>query len=106
MAARFTTLSNALDKNFEGLSPKAAVTQIEYWEDQLKSVEVSGVKGLLGDLHSLKMKLSADPIDEEAIKKLVGKIGGETGRIAGRTEDEKISAKLEEVGQKLEAAGK
>ena len=105
MAARFTTLSNALDKNFEGMSPKTAVTQIEYWEEQLKTVEVAGVKGLIGDLEALKKKLSADTVDAEAVKKLVAKIGGETGRIAGRAEDEKISAKLEEVGKKLEAAG-
>lgn len=104
MPARFTTLSNALDKGVETLKPDAAVKQIEYWEEQLKDVDVSGVKGLLGDLASLKKKLEADEPDADAIKKLVAKLGGETTRIAGRVEDEKVAEKLKDVGERLENA--
>ena len=105
MAARFTTLANALDKGLESLKTDAAVKQIEYWENELKDVEVAGVKGLLHDLESLKKKLQADTVDDAAVKTLLVKIGGETGRMAGRS-DEKVGEKLKEVGEKLEAAGK
>ena len=105
MAARFTTLANALDKGIESMKPDAGVKQIEYWENELKDVEVSGVKGLLHDLESLKKKLQSDDVDGEAVKTLLAKIGGETTRIAGRSDD-KIQDKLKEVGEKLEAAAK
>ncbi len=105
MAARFTTLANALDKGLESLKADAAVKQIEYWENELKDVEVAGVKGLLHDLESLKKKLQADEVDGAAVKTLLAKIGGETVRMAGRS-DEKVKDKLKEVGEKLETAGK
>ena len=105
MPARFTTLINALEKGLESLKTDAAVKQIEYWENELKSVEVAGVKGLSHDLESLKKKLQADEVDGQAVKALLAKIGGETARIAGRTDD-KTQAKLKEVGEKLEASGK
>ena len=105
MAARFTTLANALEKGLESLKADAGVKQIEYWENELKDVEVAGVKGLLHDLESLKKKLQADDVDGAAVKTLLAKIGGETVRMAGRS-DEKVQDKLKEVGEKLEAAGK
>lgn len=103
MPARFTTLNNALEKGLDGVKPDAAVAQIEYWEGELKGVDVAGVKGLLHDLESLKKKLQADEVDGEAIKALVRKLGGETGRIAGRV-DGAAGEKLKDVGAKLEAA--
>ena len=105
MAARFTTLSNALDKGVETMKPDAGVKQIEYWENELKDADFSGVKGLLADLEPLKKKLQADEPDDASIKKLLAKIGGETGRIAGRADDDKVAEKLKDVGAKLEQAG-
>ena len=104
MPARFTTLTNALDKGVETMKPDAAVKQIEYWENELKGIEVAGVKGLLHDLESLKKKLQADEPDTASIKTLLGKIGGETGRIAGRADDEKVAEKLTDLGERLEKA--
>ena len=105
MAARFTTLVHALDKGLAHMTADAGVKQIDYWENELKDVDVSGVKGLLHDLESLKKKLQADEVDGKTVKTLLAKIGGETVRIAGRS-DEKIQPKLHEVGEKLEAEGK
>ena len=103
MPARFTTLNNALEKGLDSVKPDAAIKQIEYWETELKAVEVSGVKGLLHDLESLKKKLQADEIDGPAIQTLVRKLGGETGRIAGRV-DGAAGETLKDVGAKLEKA--
>ena len=95
MPARFTTLHNALEKGLDSVKPDAAIKQIEYWEGELKDVEVAGVKGLLHDLEALKKKLQADEIDGPAVQKLVQKLGGETGRIAGRV-DGPAAEKLKE----------
>lgn len=104
MAARFTKLQNALTKGLKSMTVKAAVDQIDYWEEQLADVEVSGAKGILADLKSLKTKLSADEIDEAAVRKLLGELGGKTARIAERVEDEKLGTTLKEVGSGLDAS--
>lgn len=105
MAARFTKLNNALEKGLDGVSPSAAIEQIEYWEGELKGVDVPGAKGLLHDLESLKKHLHADPIDTAAVGKLTAKLGGETTKIAGHATTPEIGEKLKELGGKLETAG-
>ena len=105
MPARFTTLHNQLEKGLETVKADAGVKQIDYWENELKAVEVSGVKGLVHDLDALKKKLAADEPDTAAVKTLLAKIGGETVRIAGRLDDEKAAAKVKEIGEMLEKAG-
>lgn len=101
MPARFTSLSNQLEKGLETVKPDAGAKQAAYWAEQLKDVDVSGVKGLAHDLENLQKKLEAAEPDGEAVKTLLGKIAGETDRIAGRVDDEKVSAKLKEVAEKL-----
>jgi hypothetical protein len=104
MPARFTTLNNAIEKGLKSMAAKTAVSQIEYWEDQLKDVDVSGVKGIQGDLHSLKSKLTADDIDGDAVKKLLASLAEKTKNISGRVEDEKVAQQLEGVADGLEKA--
>lgn len=104
MAARFTKLQNALTKGLKTMTAKAAVDQIEYWEGELEGVEVSGAKGIVSDLHSLKTKLQADEIDEAAVKKLLADLGGKTSRLADRVDDEKLGATLKDVGGNIEAS--
>lgn len=102
MAARFTKLQNALSKGLKTMTAKAAIEQIDYWEEQLADVDISGAKGIHADLKSLKTKLSADEIDEAAVKKLLSELGGKTARIAGRVDDEKLGQTLKDVGDGLE----
>jgi uncharacterized protein YdgA (DUF945 family) len=104
MPARFTKLNNAIKDGLASMTAKAAVQQIDYWEDQLKDVEVSGAKGILGDLHSLKTKLQADDIDGEAVKKLLGSLAEKTKKISGRVEDKDVEEQLNGVADGLEAA--
>ncbi|KQT82252.1 hypothetical protein [Aurantimonas sp. Leaf443] len=105
MAARFTKLNNAMKSGLETMAVKAAVEQIEYWEEQLAEVEVSGAKGILSDLGSLKTKLQAEEVDGAAVKKLLGSLGEKTAKIAGRVDDEAVSQHLTQVAQGLEKAG-
>lgn len=104
MAARFTTLNNAIQKGLKSMAAKTAVSQIEYWEDQLKDVDVTGVKGIQTDLHSLKTKLTADDIDGDAVKKLLASLAEKTKNIAGRVENEKVSEQLAGVADGLAKA--
>lgn len=106
MPTRFTTLDHALDKGLETMPAAAAVKQIETWETELKGAEFTGAKGLVHDLEALKKLLHAEPVDGAAVQKIVAKLGGETTRSASHATDEKAKAKLKEVGEKLEAAGK
>lgn len=103
MAARFTKLNNAIKSGIEDMPAKAAVEQIEYWEDQLKDVEITGAKGILTDLHALKAKLQAEEVDGEQVKKILGQLGEKTGKIGGRVDDEKIAEQLKGVGEALSA---
>jgi hypothetical protein len=104
MPARFTTLNNAIEKGLKSMAAKTAISQIEYWEDQLKDVDVTGVKGIQGDLHSLKGKLSADDVDGDAVKKLLASLAEKTKNISGRVENEKISEQLAGVADGLTKA--
>jgi hypothetical protein len=104
MPARFTTLNNAISKGLQSMAAKSAVSQIEYWEEQLKDVDVTGVKGIQGDLHSLKSKLTADDIDGEAVKKVLASLAEKTKNISGRVEDQKVSEQLAGVAEGLEQA--
>ena len=99
MPARFTTLGHQLDKGLDQIKAAEGVKQIEYWETELKDVELSGVKGLLHDMEALKKLLQASEPDSAKIKALLHKIGGETTRVGGRAEDVKAAEKIKEVGE-------
>ena len=81
----------------------AAVKNIEGWEATLEKVEATGVKTIIRDLESLKKHLHADPIDGEAVKKLVLKLGKETVTIAGKS-DSKNAEKIKPLGEALTSA--
>ena len=106
MPARFTTLENEFKKGLDKVTPAAGAKQVDYWIEELKSVEVSGVKGLSHDLETLKKHLEAGESKADAVGPLLGKIGAETGRIAGRVDDEKVAEKLKHVAEMLEPFGK
>lgn len=105
MAVRFTKLDNAIAAGLKTMAAKAAVSQIEYWEEQLADVDVSGSKGIVSDLESLKKKLQADEIDGDAVKKLLGSLGEKSTKIAGRFEDKALSEHLAKVGEGLSQEG-
>lgn len=104
MPARFTTLNTAIKNGLQSMTVNAAVKQIEYWEDQLKDVDVTGVKGIQTDLHSLKSKLQADDIDGDAVKTVLSSLAEKTKNISGRVDDEKVGDQLGTVAEALAAA--
>lgn len=105
MPARFTATTNAFEKGIDNIKPQAAVKIIQGWEDELAKTDVSGVKGIAGDLASLRKALDADEPDRDRIMKLLGELATATTKVSGRVEDDKVAPKLEELGKALEGAG-
>ncbi len=81
----------------------AAVKNIEGWEATLEKVEAPGAKAIVKDLENLKKHLHAEPIDGDAIRKLVGKLGKETVALAGKADGAKAE-KIKSLGEALEHA--
>ncbi len=99
---RYAATLKALKAGVQSMTAKAAVKNIEGWEEELEKVEVSGIKTLLKDLESLKKHLQKEEIDGAAVRKLVAKLGKETVAISGRV-DGKDAGKIKEIGEALAA---
>ena len=103
MAARFADTKKALDGGLETAKPDKAVHLIEDWESSLSDTEVSGAKGIMKDLESLKKQLDKANPDAERIKALVARLGEKTTKIADKAD--KNQDKLKELGEMLSKAG-
>ena len=99
---KYAATLKALKAGVQSMTVKAAVKNIEGWEEELEKVEVSGVKTLLKDLEHLKAQLQKEEIDGAAVRKLVAKLGKETITISGRV-DGKDAGKIKEIGEALTA---
>jgi hypothetical protein len=105
MPARFTATTNAFEKGIENTKPQAAIKIIQGWQDELKKTDVSGAKGIAGDLESLRKALDKDEPDSGRVTKLLSELAEATSKIAGRVDDAKLAPKLEDLGKALEGAG-
>ena len=100
MAAYFSGTLKALRGGATRMSARAAIKNIEHWEEALEDVDVPGVKGIVRDLGALKKCLEADDMDHERIGHLMARLGKATRTIAGRAED-RFQDKIEEMGDAL-----
>ncbi len=100
---KFDATIKALKAGAKSLTVNAAVKNIEGWEADLESLEVTGIKTLIKDLEHLKKELQKPEIDGEAVKKLIAKLGKETVTIAGRV-DGKGAEKVKALGEALTEA--
>lgn len=103
MTARFADTKKAIDKGLESTKPDKGVHLIEDWEASISDLEVSGSKGILKDLESLKKALEKPEPDAERIKTLLGRLGESTTKIADKAD--KNQDKLKELGEQLSKAG-
>jgi len=96
---QFAATIKHLQDGVKGFTKAAAIKNIEGWEATLEKVEVSGVKGLVRDLESLKKHLQAEDVKGEQVQKLVAKLAKETVAIAGKSD--KDGDKIKALGEAL-----
>lgn len=97
---QFDATIKHLSEGVKGFTKAAAIKNIEGWEASLEGVEVSGAKGILRDLESLKKHLQAESPKGEQIGKLLAKLSKETVAIAGKP-DVKQAEKIKALGEAL-----
>lgn len=97
---QFDSTIKHLTDGVKSFTVAAATKNIEGWEATLEKVDSPAAKTIIKDLESLKKHLHADPLNGEAIRKLVAKLGKETVAIAKKTEG-KGAEKIQALGEAL-----
>ena len=100
---QFDATIKHIQDGLKGFTVKAAVKNIEGWEETLGKVEAPAAKTIIKDLENLKKHLEAEKINGEQVKKLVLKLGKETVTIAGKS-DSKNAEKIKALGEALSHA--
>ncbi len=100
---QFAATIKHIQEGVKSFTIAAAVKNIEGWEATLEKVEAPAAKAIVKDLENLKKHLHAEPIDGEAVKKLIAKLGKETVAIAGKSEG-KSAESIKHLGEALTEA--
>lgn len=100
---KFAQTLTAINKGLENTKADKGAHLIEDWENELADTEVSGSKGILKDLESLKKQLERGEPDGERVSTLLTRLGEATTKIADRAD--KGQDKLKELGAALVTAG-
>ena len=100
---QFAATIKHISEGVKSFTISAAVKNIEGWEKTLTDMDTPGAKGMVRDLEKLKTLLHAAPVDGEAVKEMVGKLGKATVTLAGKAES-KTADKVKELGEALTKA--
>jgi len=103
MAIKFAATLNAVNRGLDGTKADKGAHLVEDWETALADTDVSGAKGILRDLQSLRKQLEKDSPDADRIHTLLHRLGEATVKIADKAD--KNGDKLKELGQALTEAG-
>ena len=103
MAVKFAGTMNAVNRGLDATKPAKGVEMIEDWEAALADVEVSGAKGILRDLGSLRKQLEKPEPDSDRIHALLHRLGVATTRISEKSD--KAQDKLKALGDALTESG-
>lgn len=105
MPKRFAATEGAIEKGLENTSPKSGAKLAHEWAAALAETDVTGAKGLHGDLEKLAKELEKDEPNQATVTKLLGKLGPATVKLADKCEDEKVAEKVRHLGQALQSSG-
>ena len=103
MAIKFAGTMNAINRGLEETKPNKGADMVEDWEAALADLEVSGAKGILRDLGSLRKQLEKDQPDADRVHALLHRLGAATTKIADKAD--KSQDKLKALGEALTEAG-
>jgi len=103
MAIKFAATLNAVNRGLDQTKADKGAHLLEDWETALADTDVTGAKGILRDLQSLRKQLEKDSPDADRVHTLLHRLGEATVKIADKAE--KNGDKLKELGQALTEAG-
>lgn len=103
MAVKFAGTMNAINRGLDATKPAKGADLLEDWEAALADVDVSGAKGILRDLGSLRKQLEKDEPDADRVHALLHRLGVATTKIADKAD--KNQDKLKALGEALTEAG-
>ena len=103
MAVKFAGTMNAINRGLDGTKPDRGAHMVEDWEAALAEVDVTGAKGILRDLTSLRKQLEKGEPDVDRVHALLHRLGEATTKIADKAD--KQQDKLRELGKALTDAG-
>jgi uncharacterized protein YmfQ (DUF2313 family) len=103
MAVKFAGTMNAINRGLDATKPAKGVTMIEDWEAALADTDVTGAKGILRDLTSLRKQLEKGEPDADRVHALLHRLGAATTKIADKAD--KGGDKLKALGEALTEAG-
>lgn len=103
MAVKFAGTMNAINRGLDETKPAKGVTMIEDWEAALADLDVTGAKGILRDLTSLRKQLEKGEPDADRVHALLHRLGAATTKIADKAD--KNGDKLKALGEALTEAG-
>lgn len=103
MAVKFAGTMNAINRGLDATKPAKGADMIEDWEAALADLDVTGAKGILRDLASLRKQLEKDSPDADRVHALLHRLGGATAKIADKAETN--GDKLKALGEALTEAG-
>jgi ABC-type transporter Mla subunit MlaD len=103
MAVKFAGTMNAINRGLETTKPAKGTDMIEDWEAALADIDISGSKGILRDLGSLRKQLESAEPNADRIHALLHRLGAATTKIADKAD--KSQDKLKALGAALTEAG-
>jgi hypothetical protein len=101
--AKFAGTMNAINRGLEDTKAAKGADMVEDWEAALADVEVTGAKGILRDLGSLRKQLEKDTPDADRVHALLHRLGVATTKVAEKAD--KNQDKLKALGEALTEAG-
>ncbi|RZM08819.1 MAG: hypothetical protein EOP67_71085 [Sphingomonas sp.] len=94
---------NAINRGLDETKPDKGAHMVEDWEAALADLDVTGAKGILRDLGSLRKQLEKDTPDADRVHALLHRLGVATTKIADKAD--KSQDKLKALGEALTEAG-
>ena len=103
MAVKFAGTMNAINRGLDATKPTKGADMVEDWEAALVDIDVTGAKGILRDLGSLRKQLEKDTPDSDRVHALLHRLGVATVKIADKAD--KSQDKIRSLGEALTEAG-
>ena len=94
MPKRFAPVEHAAEQGLDKTNPATGAKLVSDWLGEVEALSSPHAKSLHGDMIQLERELGAESPDGERIKRLLGKVGPATAKLADKCDDEKMAEKV------------